>query len=121
MPVAALIWAPAESVTDSPRAPRRPLRPAVACRATVRDMAEIIPQRELRNNNAAIVDRVARGQTFVVTRHGRPVAELRPVGQGRGRLVRREELAQTAARAGHIDATAFRADLDGLMDPGIDR
>src|SRR5205807_8903192 len=61
----------------------------VACSATVSDMAEIIPQRELRNNNAAIVDRVARGQTFVVTRHGTPVAELRPVGRGRGRLVRR--------------------------------
>jgi len=84
-------------------------------------MAEIIPQRELRNNNAAIVDRVARGQTFVVTRHGTPVAELRPVGRGRGRLVRREDLAAIAARAGYVDATAFRADLDGLLDPGVDR
>lgn len=84
-------------------------------------MAEIIPQRELRNNNAAIVDRVARGQTFVVTRHGQPVAELRPVGRGRGRLVPRATLAAVAARAGHLDARSFRADLDRLLDPGIAR
>ncbi|HVB76475.1 MAG TPA: type II toxin-antitoxin system prevent-host-death family antitoxin [Candidatus Nitrosotalea sp.] len=84
-------------------------------------MAEIIPQRELRNDNAAIVDRVAQGQTFVVTRHGRPVAELRPVGRGRGHLVARADLAAVAARSEHIDSTAFRADLDVVLNPEIDR
>ncbi|PRX51304.1 prevent-host-death family protein [Prauserella shujinwangii] len=40
--------------------------------------AEIIGQRELRNDNAEIMRRVEAGESFVVTRHGRPVADLVP-------------------------------------------
>lgn len=94
---------------------------SVACCATIGDTAEIIPQRELRNNNARIVDRVVEGETFVVTRHGRPVAELRPVGRNRGRLVGRAEIAALAARSEHIDSAAFRADLDSILNSEIDR
>lgn len=41
-------------------------------------MAEVIAQRQLRNDNAEIMRRVADGETFVVTRNGRPVADLVP-------------------------------------------
>jgi prevent-host-death family protein len=38
-----------------------------------------IPQRELRNDVAAILRRAEAGETFTVTVNGRPVAELRPL------------------------------------------
>jgi prevent-host-death family protein len=38
-----------------------------------------ISQRELRNESAAIMDAVERGETFRITRHGHELAELRPV------------------------------------------
>ncbi|WP_199431710.1 type II toxin-antitoxin system Phd/YefM family antitoxin [Qaidamihabitans albus] len=40
--------------------------------------AETIGQRELRNDNAEIMRRVEAGESFTVTRHGRPVADLVP-------------------------------------------
>lgn len=39
---------------------------------------ETISQRELRNDNATIVARVAAGESFVVTRRGVPIADLLP-------------------------------------------
>jgi prevent-host-death family protein len=42
-------------------------------------MAKTISQRELRNDSAAIMDAVERGETVVVTRNGAPIAELRPL------------------------------------------
>lgn len=44
----------------------------------LRRMGETIRQSELRNNNAEIMRRVADGETFTVTVHGRPVADLIP-------------------------------------------
>jgi prevent-host-death family protein len=41
-------------------------------------MAEIIAQRQLRNDNAEIMRRVENGETFVITRNGKPVADLVP-------------------------------------------
>lgn len=41
-------------------------------------MSTTIPQRDLRNHNAQIMDRVAAGESFVVTRDGVPVADVTP-------------------------------------------
>lgn len=41
-------------------------------------MPTVIPQRELRNSNADILNRVESGESFVVTRNGVPVAEVIP-------------------------------------------
>lgn len=41
-------------------------------------MAETIGLRQLRNDNTGIMRRVEAGESFVVTRNGRPVADLRP-------------------------------------------
>ncbi|MCP3798153.1 type II toxin-antitoxin system prevent-host-death family antitoxin [Allokutzneria sp. A3M-2-11 16] len=41
-------------------------------------MTHTIGQRELRNENAEIMRRVEAGETFTVTRNGKPVADLVP-------------------------------------------
>ena len=79
-------------------------------------MARVIAQRELRNQSAAIMAAVAAGESFVVTRNGTPVAELRPFTSGRRTFVPRREVVAFAAESPHIDAAGFRADLDRLVD-----
>lgn len=41
-------------------------------------MTTVIPQRELRNNNADILNRVEAGESFTVTRNGVAVADVVP-------------------------------------------
>jgi prevent-host-death family protein len=41
-------------------------------------MPETIGQRQLRNDNADIMRRVEAGESFVITRHGKPIADLIP-------------------------------------------
>ncbi|MDL5159019.1 type II toxin-antitoxin system Phd/YefM family antitoxin [Actinomycetospora termitidis] len=41
-------------------------------------MSDAIGQRELRNDSGRIMRRVEQGESFVVTRNGRPVADLVP-------------------------------------------
>lgn len=79
-------------------------------------MTKTIAQRELRNENAKVIEAVAAGETFVVTRHGEPVAELRPLRAGRRTFVFREEVAALATAGVRIDREQFRADLDRLID-----
>jgi prevent-host-death family protein len=43
-------------------------------------VSESIPERQLRNDNAEIMRRVEAGETFVITRNGRPIADLVPHG-----------------------------------------
>ena len=81
-------------------------------------MSRTITQRELRNESAAVLREVQAGQTLIVTRNGVPVAELRPI-QPR-RFVPRAVIAEAAARAPHIDAARFRADVDAVIDQTID-
>ena len=82
-------------------------------------MAKVIAQRELRNENAKVIEAVAAGETFVVTRNGEPVAELRPVRAGRRTFVSREEVAALATGGVRIDRHQFRADLDRVIDQGL--
>jgi prevent-host-death family protein len=71
-----------------------------------------IAQRELRNDNAKVIDAVAAGESFVVTRNGAPVAELRPIHTVRRSLVPKAELLALTTAGPHIDVEEFRADLD---------
>ncbi|OBI59869.1 type II toxin-antitoxin system Phd/YefM family antitoxin [Mycobacterium sp. E796] len=82
-------------------------------------MVKTIAQRELRNDNARVIDAVATGETFVVTRNGEPVAELRPIRAGRRSFVSRDEVAALATSAVRIDHRRFRADLDRLIDQAL--
>ncbi len=80
-------------------------------------MAKTIAQRELRNENAKVMDAVAAGETFVVTRNGEPVAELRPLRAGRRTFISRAEVAEMAAANVRIDRDQFRTDLDAVIHP----
>ena len=82
-------------------------------------MSRTIAQRELRNDNAKVIDAVVAGETFVVTRNGEPVAELRPVHAGRRTFITRGEVAALANAAVRIDHRRFRADLDQAIDQGL--
>jgi prevent-host-death family protein len=82
-------------------------------------MVQTIAQRELRNDNAKVIDAVAAGETFVVTRNGVPVAELRPIERSRRRFVVREELVALGAAGPHVDLAKFKADLDRIVDQGL--
>ena len=48
-----------------------------------------ITQRELRNDNAQVIRAVEQGESFVVTKHGTPVAHLTPLSASAGLPVAR--------------------------------
>jgi prevent-host-death family protein len=81
-------------------------------------MDEIISQRELRNDSAAVLREVQSGRRLTVTRNGVPVAELRPVPAGR--FVPRSVIAAAIPLGPTVDADAFRADLDAIVDQAVD-
>ena len=82
-------------------------------------VAKTIAQRELRNDNAKVIEAVAAGESFVVTRNGVPVAELRPIQQTRRTFVPTAELAALTATGPRIDRERFRADLDRVVDQAL--
>ena len=82
-------------------------------------MARTIAQRELRNDNAKVIDAVVAGETFLVTRNGVPVAELRPIERPRRKFAAREELVALGAAGPHVDLAGFKADLDRIVDQDL--
>lgn len=82
-------------------------------------MGRTIAQRELRNDNAKVMDAVMAGESYVITRNGEPVAELRPVSAGRRRFISRTQVAVLARANVRIDKDRFRADLDDVIDQGL--
>jgi prevent-host-death family protein len=74
-------------------------------RATVRD---------LRNHGGDVLDRVVAGERVVVTRDGRPVAELTAVRAAR---LGRAALLARWRHLPRVDAATLRRDLDDLLDP----
>lgn len=78
-------------------------------------MAEITI-RELRNHGGEVVDRVAQGEQIIVTRAGKPVAELRPLGR---QPLTAETLLARWHRLPPLDYRAMRADIDEVLDPGL--
>ena len=79
-------------------------------------MTKAIPQRELRNDNARVIEEVVAGESFVVTRNGVPVAELRPIRTTRRTFIPKTELVALAAAGPHVNFEEFRADLDRATD-----
>jgi prevent-host-death family protein len=72
--------------------------------------------RDLRNHGGDVVDRVAAGERLIVTRDGRPVAELRPV---RVRGASATTLLARWRRLPPMDGKALRGDLDSTLDPRL--
>lgn len=81
-------------------------------------MSEQISQREFRNDSGRIMRALDNGQTFVVTRNGRPVGELRPLR--RDRFVDAVTVAEVFRHAPQLDWERVRADLDDHLDQEVD-
>ena len=79
-------------------------------------MMDSVTIRQLRNKGGDVIDRVERGEVLLVTRDGRPVAELRPL---RARGVPRQLLIEGARNLPAVDPDHLRADLDAGVDPAI--
>jgi antitoxin (DNA-binding transcriptional repressor) of toxin-antitoxin stability system len=73
-------------------------------------MAREITQRELRNDSGQIMRELDDGETFVVTRNGVPVGELRPLR--RHRFVAAEAAVAVFRTAPPVDYELLRSDLD---------
>lgn len=72
--------------------------------------------RELRNSGGHVLDRVAEGEHVVITRDGRPVAELRQLPSG-GRSA--AQLLARWARVPAVDPAQWRGDLDDVLDSRV--
>lgn len=78
-------------------------------------MAEV-SIRELRNKGGEVVDRVERGERLTVTRDGRPVAELHPVGRPG---LDAATLLMRWANLPQVDPERLRVDIDAVIDPTL--
>jgi prevent-host-death family protein len=72
--------------------------------------------RELRNKGGDVLDRVERGERLVVTRDGKPVAELSPVTRPPLPI---DEVLARFRRLRPVDPAKLRADLDEIIDPSL--
>ena len=63
-----------------------------------------------------MLDRVERGESVVVTRDGRAVAELRPLPR---RSARPAELIERRKQLPRVDPDALRRDIDAVIDPSL--
>lgn len=72
--------------------------------------------RELRNNGGQVLERVERGEHVIVTRDGRPVAELRPLPRPSAGP---SELIERRRRLPRVDPEALRRDIDTVVDPTL--
>lgn len=80
-------------------------------------MTEQISQRELRNDSGRIMRALDEGASFVVTRNGTPVGELRPLR--RHRFVTADTAVAMFRNAPPLDSAAFRSNLDEVVDQEI--
>lgn len=72
--------------------------------------------RDLRNHGGEVVDRVAAGERVTITRDGRPIAELLPVGRP---PLTADVLVERWRRLPAMDADAFRRDVDAVIDQSL--
>ena len=77
-------------------------------------MVKRITQRELRNDSGKIMRALDRGRSYIVTRNGVPVGELRPIRYRN--FVAAETVVAAFRGAPRIDPARFRADLDRWVD-----
>ncbi|HEY2535731.1 MAG TPA: hypothetical protein VGI24_01970 [Solirubrobacteraceae bacterium] len=73
-----------------------------------------ITQRQLRNDSGEIMRELDSGESFVVTRNGTPVGELRPIR--RRQFVPAEVAIAAFSGVGDVDYKQFRADIDRFID-----
>ncbi len=72
--------------------------------------------RDLRNKGGEVLDRVEHGESVVVTRDGRAIAQLRPLPR------RSPSPAELIARRKHlapVDPDDLRRDIDAVLDASL--
>jgi len=79
----------------------------------------VIPQRELRNNVAAVLRAAEAGESFTVTVRGRPVARLVPPGAPGRPRVDVDQVTLRRVLAVTTDRT-LADELDALEEPVVD-
>ena len=72
--------------------------------------------RELRNHGGDMVDRVAHGERMTVTRDGRPVALLVPLGR---EPLAVDVLIERWSQLPAMDPKSLRQDIDAVIDPSL--
>jgi prevent-host-death family protein len=72
--------------------------------------------RDLRNKGGEVLDRVERGESVIVTRDGRAIAELRPLPRP---SVGPAELIARRRRLPQVDPVALRRDIDAVLDQSL--
>ena len=77
-------------------------------------MVRKLTQRELRNQSGEIMRALDRGEEFLVTRNGDPVAELRPIRPRQ--FVSTMRLRDALIGADPVDHRELRADVDSILD-----
>lgn len=78
-------------------------------------MAREINQRDLRNDSGAILRAAEQGETFIVTRNGTPVAELRALPVRRT-FVNTAEAIKAMGHMPPVDYQKMREQLDEIID-----
>ena len=81
-------------------------------------MTEQISQRELRNDSGRIMRALDEGKSFVVSRHGQPVGELRPLR--RARFVDAGIVGAAFKDSPEIDLVQLRRDVDDVVDQSVE-
>lgn len=69
--------------------------------------------RDLRNHGGRVLDRVAAGEFVTITRDGKPVARLEPLGRGR---LSAAALVERFRRLPPVDPQRLRDDVDAVVD-----
>jgi prevent-host-death family protein len=69
--------------------------------------------RDLRNQGGRVLDRVLAGERITITRDGRPVARLEPVGRGR---LSSDTLVERFRALPPVDPQRLRHDVDAVLD-----
>ncbi len=72
--------------------------------------------RDLRNHGGEVVDRASRGERVVITRSGKPVAELNALAST---PLSADALLSRWNRLPRLDADRLRADVDDLLDSSL--
>jgi prevent-host-death family protein len=72
--------------------------------------------RDLRNHGVDVIDRVERGEEVTITRSGKPVAELRPIGP---QPTPTDVLRERWKHLPRVDPDKLRRDIDAIVDQHI--
>lgn len=72
--------------------------------------------RQLRNEGGQVLDRVVAGERVTITRDGRPVARLEPIGRA---PLTAAALLVRFRRLPRMDPERLRADVDAVVDQSL--